>query len=365
MQKYTRRTVFLGLAATLPACALPRGAPRRSEIIGDGESTEFAVYDIDGETLETIKGWPAIDHDDGAGWIPGGQAGADPRISPGDRLDMQIWDSDEPSLITGPEDRMSEMENIQVDTDGRVFVPFIGKIEIAGMSVPQARAAIQERLEDISPSAQLQMQAASGRRNSVDVVSGVSAPGRYPLEDGQTTILNLIAESGGVAEMRNPRVRLTRGGQSHLAPLDRLQREPGQDTVLRGGDKITIEEDTRHFIALGASGREEVVDFDAESISAIKAVSMMGGVEDRRGDPKGILILRRYSPEDVGAAGPSHHRVVFTINMTDADGLFSASEFEVAPGDLVLATESPTSSASTILGLLGDSLRVGSRARDI
>ena len=45
--------------------------------------------------------------------------------------------------------------------------------------------------------------------------------------------------------------------------------------------------------------------------------------------------------------------MVFTVDLTSADGLFSARNFRIHPGDLVLVTESPVTWAQTILGLVG------------
>ena len=45
--------------------------------------------------------------------------------------------------------------------------------------------------------------------------------------------------------------------------------------------------------------------------------------------------------------------MVFTLDLTSADGLFSARNFHIAHGDLVLVTESPITSAQTIFGLVG------------
>ena len=368
MQGFTRRRVLaFGALMVLPGCALPRGAAQRREILAgaDGPDPGLALYNVDSGFLEEMSGWPQPASYEHQGWVGRGGPNGVPQIAVGDQLDLQIWDSDTPSLITGDEDRVSEMAGLRVDPQGEVFVPFVGDVRVAGMTANAARAQIQRRLETIVPSAQVQLALASGRRNSVDVVSGVQNPGRYPLEDRETSVLNIIAEAGGVSGLRNPRVRLTRGQRSHVAPLERLQRDPSQDRLVRGGDKITVEEDERFFLALGATGREEVVEFDAEKVSALKALSLMGGVEGSRADPRGVLILRRYPESAVGAGGPSHHRVVFSLDLTTADGLFSASEFAIAPGDLVLATEAPINSVREVLGLIGTSIGVGTRVRDL
>ena len=45
--------------------------------------------------------------------------------------------------------------------------------------------------------------------------------------------------------------------------------------------------------------------------------------------------------------------MVFTIDLTTADGLFSARRFYIEPEDVVLVTESPVTKAQTIFGLIG------------
>jgi polysaccharide export outer membrane protein len=94
-------------------------------------------------------------------------------------------------------------------------------------------------------------------------------------------------------------------------------------------------------------------------------------VTDGRANPQGILILREYESSVVvpGAvpnpAGPPHDRVVFTINLTKADGLFSAAKFMIQPGDLVYGTESPLGTATTILGAFGSVLVTGTRISNL
>jgi polysaccharide export outer membrane protein len=45
--------------------------------------------------------------------------------------------------------------------------------------------------------------------------------------------------------------------------------------------------------------------------------------------------------------------VVFSIDLTTADGLFSAGQFAVQPKDLVYVSESRVTSVRTVLGLIG------------
>ena len=118
---------------------------------------------------------------------------------------------------------------------------------------------------------------------------------------------------------------------------------------------MIVEADDRYFLSLGATGTEAQIPFESSNVSALDAITKAGGISDTRGDPQGILILREYPSSAVaaGVRGPRQQRVVFTLDLTNADGLFSARNFPIHHKDLVLATESPITNARTVLQLVG------------
>ena len=128
-----------------------------------------------------------------------------------------------------------------------------------------------------------------------------------------------------------------------------------------------VEEDTRYFLSFGAAGREDQHRFTRNEMSAMDAVAVMGGVQDSKADPKGILILREYPAAAVsaGVRGPRQSRVVFTVDLTTADGLFSARNFHINTGDLIVATESPINDALTVSNIIGNFFGIFSRAGNL
>jgi polysaccharide export outer membrane protein len=85
-------------------------------------------------------------------------------------------------------------------------------------------------------------------------------------------------------------------------------------------------------------------------------MALIGGISEARADPKGVLILREYATAAIGENGPTNTRVVFTLDLTASDGLFSARNFHIQSGDLVLATESPLANTQNVLGIIGSAL---------
>jgi polysaccharide export outer membrane protein len=354
----------------LAACSLPRGAGMIGEILKEKESEtpSFQVVEVTRANVAGLRKWPATGWRGGYRWLSGSRGPAGKIIRTGDQIDLVIWDSQENSLLTSPEQKMVQMNGLIVSPAGEIFVPYAQNMQVRGMSPAAAREKIQAALAPVAPDAQVQVLHKSGQGNSADLVSGVKSPGTYPLDGRNLTILSLIAQGGGIASsLRNPLVRLIRDGKTYEVRADDLFANASKNVVIRGNDKVLVEEDKRYFTALGATGREELVYFEKEQISALEAMSIIGGLSDSRANPKGVLVLRDYSAKQLrqDGKGPAMSQVVFTFDLTGADGLFAARKFEINPRDTVLATESPVNAARTIMGLLGTAVGLSSTVNNI
>lgn len=350
--------LVLCIVAVSGCSIIPRGAGVQKEIlkIDNKQIAEFAVYPVTKSFLPAVQSWPLTGGEGSGRWIQHKHVPATSVIKPGDRLDLVIWDSETNSLLTSAEQKTVAMTNVLVSSTGNIFLPYLSSIKVAGNTLGSARRKIQGMMENIIPSAQVQLNRTEGYQNTADLVAGVASPGSYPVTTPNFTVLNLISQGGGVnAGLRNPRVRLNRNGQSHLQSLASIYANPSLDIPVLGRDKLVIEQDNRYFLSLGAAGKESLFYFEKENLSALDAMALVGGVADSRGNPRGILILREYPLSSVrdGIRGPGHQRSIFTLDITNADGLFSAGQFKINPMDTILVTESPLNSAQTILGLIG------------
>lgn len=345
----------------LAGCGLPRGAGFQSEVLAasnantaaDGEEPvyDFSVYEVNRETLPVLQGWPATG-DAPLPWIVAQEQPASLLIAPGDTVQLTIWDAEENSIFgaTG----VTPLQPAAVSSDGRIFVPYIGDLRVSGMSPSTARERIEEELIMTVPSAQVQLSVEPGPSNTANLASGFAAPGLYPLLDRNVKILDLFSQAGGPSpDLNSPQVRLVRGSRTYGIPFERLLKDPRANIAMRGGDRVYIEDDSRKFIALGATGSQSIVDFPEVEFSALEALAFIGGVNAGSANPEGILILREYAPEAVrdGVSGPPKERVVFTIDLTSADGLFSAGNFMLEGDDLIYGTESALGPALSLFGL--------------
>ena len=131
------------------------------------------------------------------------------------------------------------------------------------------------------------------------------------------------------------------------------------DVALRAGDRILIEEDTRSFTALGATGTQARVKFEVQSLSAVEALAQLGGLRTDISDPTGVFILRNerehiannlLARSDLTGA----QRIVYVLDLTQPNGIFIAREFMVRDQDTIYVTEAPfTQWSKTIAALTG------------
>ena len=354
---------FAALVAcfALASCGLPRGAGFQSEVLAasnaktavEGEEPvyDFAVYEVNRETLPVLNGWPATGSA-ALPWIVAQEQPASMMISAGDTVQVTIWDAEENSIFGAA--GVTPLQPEIVSGDGRIFVPYIGSLRVSGMAPNTARERIEEELIRTVPSAQVQLTVEPGQTNTANIAAGVGAPGLYPLLNRSVKILDLISQAGGPRpDLNSPQVRLVRGNRNFGIPFERLLADPTANISLRGGDRIFIEDDKRQFIALGATGTQSILAFPEIEFSALEALAFIGGVNPGSANPEGILILREYAPSAVkdGISGPPKERVVFTIDLTSADGLFSAGNFMLEGDDLIYGTESALGPALTLFGL--------------
>jgi len=134
---------------------------------------------------------------------------------------------------------------VQVSQDGNITLPLIGKAQVAGRTTDEAEQIIAGKLrQKYLQSPQVSVSVKSyGKRITV---SGAVGGPRVQPDDGNTTLSQAIANSGGVADVGNSsRVHIARSMdqrvQDDVYDLDDIQAGKVQDPLLHGGDIVVVE----------------------------------------------------------------------------------------------------------------------------
>ncbi|MFM2388637.1 MAG: hypothetical protein RLZZ437_192 [Pseudomonadota bacterium] len=351
MNKYVSRGAqALTLAAVVglvAGCGLPRSGPNKREIFAGSvlEQGDAFVVTVNSRVTRAAAVTPALGF--GSNFRNAGVVGSD-TISPGDTLVLTVFENvrDDP-LLGNTGQRVSLLDQVQVDGEGFIFVPYAGRIRAAGQTPDGLRQAITRKLDTQTPDPQVTVQRAAGDGSTVTVSGAVTGQGIYPIERPTRLLSAMLAAAGGVAiPPETALVRVTRGGHTGQMWLSDLYENPGLDIALRPGDKIIVEQDTRSFSVLGATGGQSVVPFETQTLSAIEALATVGGLTTTLADPTGVFVFRNEPAEIANAVLGRNdlqgdQRFVYVLDLTQPTGMFEARDFAIRDGDTVYVTEAP------------------------
>ncbi|WP_114967175.1 polysaccharide biosynthesis/export family protein [Alkalilacustris brevis] len=356
-----RALALVVLAATLAACALPRPGPSKSEIFAgsvERQGDAFIVAVNDRVTRATAV-VPALGFSDAL--RRAGRLGSD-TINPGDLLTLTIYENVTEGLLVGEATNVAVLDEVQVDGQGFIFVPYAGRIRAAGRSPEQLRQDITGALDAQTPDPQVAVRRVAGDGSTVSVMGAVGAQGVYPIQRPNRTLTAMLATAGGVALAPEvAQVSLTRGKTRDRAWLIDLYDNPTLDIALRDGDRILVQQDTRSFTVLGATGTQNRVSFESQTISAIEALAQVGGLSAVTADPTGVFIFRNEPAEIANAVLGRNdlvgdQRFAYVLDLTAPTGMFNARDFVIRDGDTVYVTEAPAVQWQRTIGTLTGTL---------
>lgn len=248
----------------------------------------------------------------------------------------------------------------EVDNNGMIQVPFAGLVKASDRSPAQVKADIEDRLRNraIEPQALVTLQ--DSRSKLVTVTGEATTPSRFALSRSSDRILDAITRAGGSKwPPYETYVTLQRGGRTSMVYFNRLLNEPRNNVFVQPGDVISLSRLTRSFLALGASGQNGFVNFEAETLTLTQALGRAGGILDSRGDPAQTFLYRlesRRTLEQMGYETTSYPReqvpVIYRVNLRDPQGYFLAGKFPVNDKDVLFVSNAQTVELTKFLQLL-------------
>src|SRR6516165_4785443 len=135
---------------------------------------------------------------------------------------------------------------VQVNQDGSITLPLVGKVQVAGRTTSETEQIIAGKLRQKylqSPQVSVSVKT-YGKRITI---SGEVKTPKVMGDDGGTTLSQAIANAGGVSDLANAqRVHIARSRDQHVQDeifnLDDIQAGKAPDPLLKGGDIVVVEQ---------------------------------------------------------------------------------------------------------------------------
>jgi polysaccharide export outer membrane protein len=292
-------------------------------------------------------------------------------VGAGDMLDVTIWEAGpatlfpiatmspgvNPAIVTSHATTFPEQ---QVDDDGSIYIPFAGRIPVAGKNLQAIDADIAERLAKKANQPQVMVQIRQSFSSNATVVGEVNHSTRVPLVPGNERLLDALAAASGVREpVDKTTILITRADHVYSLPLETVIRDPRQNVPLLPGDVITALFAPYSFTALGASGKPDEVNFESRGITLAQALARSGGLIDARSNARGVFIFR-FEPKDaltwprepVKTTPDGMVPVVFRIDMSDPASFFLIQNFPMENRDVLYVSNAPITEINKLLAVL-------------
>jgi polysaccharide export outer membrane protein len=291
------------------------------------------------------------------------------RVGVGDAVEVMLWEAPPAALFgvslsdlrsgTGTA-RAAVFPEQMVSKEGTITVPFVGQVRAAGRTLRQMEEDIENGLKDKANQPQVLVRLVRNMASNVTLVGEMGTSTRMPLTPKGERLLDALAAAGGVRQpVHKMTMQITRGDKVYSMPLESIIRDPRQNIILQPGDVITALYQPFSLTVLGATGKNEEINFEVQGITLAQSLARSAGLQDMRADAQGVFIFRF---EDADALDWPFKPVMFTpekqvpvvyrLNLRDPASFLVAQNFQMKNKDVLYVSNAPATELQKFLNLL-------------
>ena len=261
------------------------------------------------------------------------------KLGPQDTLRIFVWGNPDLTPVTttvAAGGAASMPAGRTINDKGELYFPFVGLIQAAGMTIPQFRESLTQKLSKYIKDPQVDVDVAAFRSQKIFLSGEVRQPGIVPVSDQPLRITDAIGLAGGLtpeADLYN--AVLTRNKVSVNINLDRIYYggETSANILLQNGDVLGIpDRQVRKVFVLGEVGNAAGIN-QARSyvmrrgrMTLAEVLSDAGGINPYSSAAGKVYLMR---------ADQNGEPLIYQLDARDPASLILAEQFTVRPRDVV------------------------------
>lgn len=253
-------------------------------------------------------------------------------IGPGDVLYITVWDHPELTAPAGPQQQIYANGRL-VRPDGTLYYPFVGSIQVAGMSLEQLRGYIAKKLAAYVEQPQVDINIIQFGSKRVWFNGAFESPGVQPITITPLTLAQALGTAKpNPAEADLSDLILTRDGVDYHLDINALRHgmHGPSDIYLKPGDHVFLSYNDHHQIyVMGEVHQPQALTFKTSSMSLSQALGEVGGLNQVTAKGKAVYVIRGVADLEKQPA------TVFQLNAHSAAAFILADSFHLQPGDVI------------------------------
>ena len=276
-------------------------------------------------------------------------------LVPGDVLAITIADNTTEAPLFAPlATGGTVFPHVRVNANGRISLPYVNNLHVAGDTTEQVQKAIVERLKGRAVAPVAFVELVGDFSSSVLVAGAVKSPGRVSALKGPLTLLDAINSAGGpVLEPYLIRVILRTGKDTQTFNYNDLLH--GVNPMVPPRSEIIVERDRQRFVAMGAVGTPGLYDLPEENPSLLETLGSVKGLQERIADASGVFVFRLAKTQP----GQPRRAMVFRLDMRRPESVFLAQRFLVQPEDAIYVTNAAVYEWEKIIAPIAQAVMLG------
>ena len=254
------------------------------------------------------------------------------RIGPNDALFITVWDHPE-LTIPGGQQQQSAANARVVRDDGTLYYPFLGNVQVAGLTLEQLRELLTQRLARVIETPQVDVNVIGFNSQKITLSGAFLNPGILPMTSEPLTLIQAVGKAG-IDKQRADLSALTliRDGETYTLDYDRLTDRPSDigQIYLRKDDKLHLGiNDSRKIFVMGEVRNPRPLAYSTSRMSLSEVLATVGGPLQETSSGREVYVIRGVENIETQKA------TVFQLNAKSPTAFILADQFEMQPQDVV------------------------------
>lgn len=219
-------------------------------------------------------------------------------LSPGDILSIYLWAYPELSSSSGiNSDQSAQANGFQIDSEGYIHFPIIGRYQAAGKSMTQVTRELRSQLSRYlkNPDVIVRIVSYQGQRYSVQ--GNVVKSGQFYLGDQPVSVYTALGMAGGINSQQGDNTSITLVRQGHSYNLNTVELEKAgfslHNLLIQPNDTLYVNNrENQKIYVMGESGKNQSLPIRDQGMSLSDVIGESLGLNPLSASRSKIYVVR-------------------------------------------------------------------------